>query len=213
VVFRVAGGAPLAVSSWAPFGGPQPVTMLTPSQFAALNPYPSAGTFLVTSTGRIFTVAGGAPLPVSSWAVFGGVQPYVLIDEWDIDNISDPLAHLRSQPANGTRVQGLPSHTYWRFAPGGRVPIAPTALATPVDDTSLYAYALLPSAAPACVVPSLRHLTIKRAGGALVGAHCRLGRVRRPRHVPRRHVLRVVAQTPRPRVRHSAGYKVGIWVR
>ncbi len=31
---------------------------------------------------------------VSDWSVFGGVQPYVTVDQWDLDNITDPLAHL-----------------------------------------------------------------------------------------------------------------------
>lgn len=216
VIYRIAGGAPLPVSDWVPFGGPQPVTSLSASQFAALNQYPADGTFLLTTTGRIFTAAGGAPFAVSSWSVFGAVKPSVTIDEWAIDNISDPLSHLRSRPANGTLVEGLPSRTYWRFESAGRMPIAPTTATTPVPDASLKPYALLAAAsapAPRCVAPALHHLTLTRARAALTRAHCRLGHVRRPHSVPHGRALRVAAQTPRAGAKHSAGYKVGIWLR
>ena len=42
-VYRVAGGAPLLVTSWAPYGGPQPVTTLSAAQFAQLRAYPADG--------------------------------------------------------------------------------------------------------------------------------------------------------------------------
>ncbi|MDQ6745043.1 MAG: DUF1906 domain-containing protein, partial [Actinomycetota bacterium] len=210
-VYRIAGGAPLHVSGWAPFGAPQPVTTISPDQFNSLSPFPADGTFLVTTTGKIFRVAGGAALPVSSWGVFGGIQPSVTIDQWDIDNVLDPAAHLRVQPVAGTVVQGLPSRTFWQFVAGGRrVPIVPGPTAVTVEDLALTPYAVAPS--PRCLVPRLRYLTVAAARRALVRAHCQLGRVRRPRYVSRLHVLRVLHQTPAARVRHSVGWRVGVWV-
>ena len=119
-VYRIAGDAPVLVSSWQAVGGIQPVTVITQAQFDGLNPVPADGTFLVTSTGSIYRVAGGAPLYVSDWSVFGGPQPAVQIDEWDIDNISDPAAHLNPVPANGTFLQ-TPAGQIYRVAGGAAI--------------------------------------------------------------------------------------------
>lgn len=211
-VYRIAGGAPLLVSDWAPFGGPQPVTTITPDQLNSLSPFPADGTFLVTTTGKIFRVAGGAALPARGWDVFGGIQPSVTIDQWDIDNVLNPAAHLRAQPTPGTVVQGLPSRIFWQFMAGGRrVRVGASPVAVAVDDAALTRYAVTASV-PRCLVPPLRHLTIPAARRAIARAHCRLGKVRRPRHVSRLHVLHVLHQTPAPRVRHSVGWRVGVWM-
>ena len=222
-IYRIAGGAPLLVSDWSTVGGQQPVTILTQAQFDGLNPVPADRTFLVTNTGSIFRVAGGAPFAVSSWSVFGGVRPSVAIDEWDIDNIADPAAHLRSAPADCTVVEGFPSRTYWLFTAGARSPTVPTAGAVGVDDVGLQAFAQgvpVSNCAPTpavvvvqCVVPRLLHDTVGQAVRALRLAHCRLGKIHRPRHVARHHVLRIVAQNPRTGAKHSLKYKVAVTVR
>jgi hypothetical protein len=41
--YRIVGGAPLPVTDWGPFGGPQPVQTLSAAQFAALSPRPADG--------------------------------------------------------------------------------------------------------------------------------------------------------------------------
>ena len=218
-IYRIVGGAPLLVSSWDAFGGPQPVTTISQSQLDALNPVPADGTFLVTNTGSIFRVAGGAPLAVGSWSVFGGPQPYVAIDQWNIDNISDPAAHLRTAPADGTVVKGIPSGTFWMFGGGDRAPTAASAKAIAVDDAGLapftqVAAVTVPAATVVqCVVPRLLHKTVAQASRALRQAHCLLGKVRRPRHVARHHVLRVVGQSPATGAKHSLSYKVAVTVR
>ena len=97
-VFRIAGGAPLYVSDWSAFGGPQPAQQLTPRQFSELAPYPANGTFLTTTTGLVYRIAGGAPILVTDWDLFGTVQPSVTVDEWDLLNMTNPLAHLRPYP-------------------------------------------------------------------------------------------------------------------
>jgi hypothetical protein len=216
--YRIAGGAPLLVSNWAAVGGLQPSTTITPQQFAALSPVPANGTFLVTSTGRIFRVAGGAPFAVSNWAVFGAPQPSVNVDEWDIDNISNPAAHLTAKPANGTVVEGLPSHTYWSFTGGARGSVRATAAAVPVDDAGLAAFPRLPPGSGGtafgkrlrCVVPSLRRMTLGQATRALKRAHCHVGKVHKPRHVRRHHVLRVSKQSARTKSAHAVNYPVAL---
>jgi hypothetical protein len=63
-----------------------------------------------------------------------------------------------------------------------------------------------------CSVPSLKHLTLREAKRALKHAHCHLGKVHRPRHVPRHHVLHVTKQSARPRTKHAANFPVAITV-
>jgi hypothetical protein len=148
--------------------------------------------------------------------VFGGIKPYVLIDEWDIDNITSPRAHLHVAPVDGTIVKGLPSGSYWGFFQGGRYPTSASSHAIAVDDAGLTVF---PQVQPptgggglpaSCVVPGLRHKTLAQAKRALARSHCRLGRVRRPRHVARGHQLRVVSQNPRAKRTRTAGADVGV---
>lgn len=216
-VYRIAGGAPLYVSSWSPFGGPQPVDLLSPRSFSQLPRYPANGTFLTTTTGLVYRIAGGAPILVTAWALFGAVQPSVTVDEWDLQNISNPLAHLRAAPLNGTIVEGLPSHTFWSFNGGTRTPARANAAAVGVDDQGLVAFAeLLGDVTPftemaaRCVVPRLRHLTLVRARASLRRAHCRVGKVRRPLRWPPHHPLRVFAQSARPHSKHRINYRVNL---
>lgn len=220
-VYRIAGGAPLLVSSWDGFGGPQPVSTISQSQFNSLSPVPADKTFLVTSTGRVFRVAGGAAFAVSDWALFGGVQPFVTIDQWDIDNVGNPLSHLHAVPAARTVVEGLPSRTYWQFATGGRIPVGPSRTATVVDDLALAPYTMLPSTGGGppggvlpCLVPKLRRMTISQARRALGRANCSLGKIHRPRYPRRHHTLRVSSQAPHASTTSlRSGYHVGITVR
>ncbi len=204
-IYEIAGGAPLLVSSWGAVGGPHPVTVISQQQWASLPPVPAGGTFLVTSTGKIYRVAGGAPFAVSSWSVFGGIQPHVQVDQWDIDNISNPAAHMNAKPANGTVVEGLPSRSYWTFIGGARMRTAASPGAVAVDDAGLVAFRQLQ-----CVVPRLRHMTLAQATRTLKRALCRLGKVHRPGHVRRHHVLHVTAQSARTKGRYPARWPVGV---
>lgn len=260
--YKIAGGAPLLVSDWSAVGGAQPYTVITPQQFAALNPVPANGTFLQTASGTVYRVAGGAPMYVTNpalfgaiapilvdqwdidnvgnplshlnavpangtfltttthltyrvaggalfgvgrWSIFGGVQPAVLIDSWDVGNIFNPLARLTSKPFNGTVVEGLPSRAFWTFKSGTRRLTGNGAGAVAVDDRSLRGYPGVP-----CRVPRLTHMTLKQVKRALLRADCHLGKVHRRPVTRRRHVLRVTKQVPRARTKHTAYYTVGV---
>jgi Domain of unknown function (DUF1906) len=265
LVYRLAGGAPLYVNDWASVGGPQSAAVLTAQQFSALRPFPLGGTYLQTSTGGLYIVAGGAPLwisnpslfdvfgltptyiaidqwdidnignplvrlrplpangtwlttptgqiyrvaggfpfPIASWTPYGGPQPSVTIDPWDIQNLNSPLAHLLAAPVDGTVVEGLPSATYWMFKGARRVQLGRTRGAVRVDDASLTSFSILPG----CLVPRLQHLTLGQARWRLRRSHCKLGKV--ARRTGAAHALRVIRQWPRPRTRHLPGYMVKV---
>lgn len=182
-VYVIAGGAPLYVSNWNAIGGPRPVTGIdqwdvvhTDNPLAHLRQYPADGTFINTSTGRVYRVAGGAPFYVTRWSIYGGVQPYVNVDQWAVDNPSDPHAHLRSSPLDGTIVKGLPSNQHWGFSAGLRSPAAANARAIGVDDASLALFK--EKQGPVTHLPSAKE-------GHPQGRH-RKGRARHRKHRHRR---------------------------
>jgi len=261
--YEIAGGAPLWVSNWSDVGGAQPYTVITPQQFAALNPiptdgtvfetdtgavyvvaggapmfvsstsvfnpppvpflvdewdidnagnplshlnaYPASGTFLTTTTGQSYRIAGGAPIAVTRWSIYGGVPASVTIDPWDIANIYNPLARLVYRPGVGTMVEGLPSGAYWEFGPKNRYLIPPHPGVVRVDDRGLVPFSAIP-----CRVPNLANKTLAQVKTALLKADCHLGKVHKHLVTKRRHVLRVVKQVPRARTKHVAFYTVGI---
>jgi hypothetical protein len=136
--YRLAGGAPLYVHSWAPFGGSQPTIALTATQWKSLAAVPANGTFIkATGTGKVYRIAGGAPVYVPTWTPFGGTQAVVVIDRWDILNITNPAAHITAVPATGTIVEGLPSGRYWLFSAGWRAQTAASTTAVGVADGGL----------------------------------------------------------------------------
>ena len=154
-VYRVAGGAPIYVSTWDAIGGPAPTVGIdkwavdNPSHPAAhLRAVPADGTFLNASTGAVYRVAGGAPIFVSDWALFGGVRPYVTVDNWAIVNTAHPAAHLNRVPRDGTRVRGLPSRAHWSFRSGKRTASAAAASAVDVDDVGLGAFSVSTTDSP-----------------------------------------------------------------
>ena len=63
---------------------------------------------------------------------------------------------------------------------------------------------------PACVVPNLRHKTIRQSRRALARAHCRLGKVSKPKHTRRSHRLRVKSQSPKPGTRKPNRFRVKV---
>jgi hypothetical protein len=150
-VYEIVGGAPLYVSSWSVFGGTKPTTEIDPADIANvdqpapwnhLHMYPADGTFInaLSSTGQeegSYVVAGGTPFYISSWSDYGGVQPVVTVDVWDVTNASNSTAHLSATPLDGTIVEGVPSGTYWQFTSGKRQTTSLSSGAVTVEDSSL----------------------------------------------------------------------------
>jgi len=210
-LYLIAGGAPLYVSSLAVFGDPQPLLVdewnidNIGNPLSHLNTLPSNGTFLTTTTGLTYRVAGGAPLGISNWSVFGGAKPAVTIDPWDVENLFNPAVHMLYRPMVGTVVEGLPSGAYWEFGPKNRYLVAADPGAVRVADHGLFAFSAIP-----CRVPGLGHLTLTQVEAALLKADCRLGKVHDRPLTRRRHTLRVIKQIPKARTTHNAFYTVGV---
>ncbi len=104
-IYRLVGGAPIRVNSWAAVGGVHPVTTLDASTWNGLRTVPADGTFLRAGTGGIiFRIAGGAPIRVNSWTAVGGTQPYTVVDPLAITDAGHggDWNHLRAYPADGT---------------------------------------------------------------------------------------------------------------
>lgn len=113
--YRVAGGAPIDVASWAPFGGPQPYYNVLHSYIARrLRSYPADGTYLTAAqTGRIYRVALGAPIRVTHWDEVGGVQPTITVDNVAIKR----HRHLRAFAGTGF-IRGFASGEVYRVVDG-----------------------------------------------------------------------------------------------
>ena len=114
-VYRIAGGAPLAVSNWANVGGTHSFVTLTTAQwdsdgFGVGGPhqYPMNGTEVAVGNtadhGSGFVFAGGAPLAVTNWANVATHPSWTVVDGNALDNYSGVYGHVRQYPANGTEV-------------------------------------------------------------------------------------------------------------
>jgi len=210
-VYRVAGGAPMYIADPTAFGALTPVLVdvwdvdNVGNPLSRMNAVPTSGTFLTTTGGLNYRIAGGAPIAVTNWKVFGGTQPSVMVDSWDLINEWDPLARLVYRPAVGTIVEGLPSGAYWRFGPKNRYLVTAVAGATRVDDRGLKPFSAIP-----CRVPYLTHNTLAQVEAALLKQDCHLGKVHDDPVTRKRHTLRVIKQVPAPHVREPAYYTVGV---
>ncbi|MET3807554.1 hypothetical protein ABIB25_004580 [Nakamurella sp. UYEF19] len=120
-IYRLAGGAPIYVSSWAPFGRVQAVKKLTAAQWNALRKVPANGTFITaTGTRAVYRIAGGAPLYVSNWAQFGGVKPTVVVDGAAVFRAgrAGVWSHLLATPVDGTFLTASGNHQVFRVVAG-----------------------------------------------------------------------------------------------
>ncbi|SDP04227.1 Cysteine-rich secretory protein family protein [Nakamurella panacisegetis] len=120
-VYVVVGGAPVYVSSWAPFGGVKRVKLVTDVTFKKLRQYPADGTFIRTpGSGAVYRIAGGAPLYVSSWAPFGGPKPVLNVDPAAVAKAGQAgwYSHLRWQPADNTLIKGGSAPKIYRVMGG-----------------------------------------------------------------------------------------------
>ena len=134
-VYRIAGGAPIAVSSWNVYGGVQPTRPLSDPEFASLRAVPADGTFIGEVGGTVYRIAGGAPIAVSDWAIYGGVQPTVMIDKAAVDNAGGPGAwsHLRAVPVDNTFIGEVTAERFTGFvtAPRSRYPTGTSTVVQP----------------------------------------------------------------------------------
>lgn len=123
-VYRLVGGAPVFVSTWAGFGGRQATHLLSSASLASLPQRPANGTFIKgAQRGEVYRVVGGAPLFVSTWKAFGRAQPLTVVDQVAIDNAGagGPWNHLRAKPAEGTLIKGGQRGEVYRVAGGSPV--------------------------------------------------------------------------------------------
>jgi hypothetical protein len=110
-IYVLAGGAPLYVSTTALLDGLRPAaidaatvarTRLSDPPYGNLRHRPADGTFLRTvQGGRVYRMQDGHPVYVSSWTPYGGIQPYVDIDEAAVqhageDGVWNHLGTVRS---------------------------------------------------------------------------------------------------------------------
>lgn len=116
-VFRIAGGAPIHVRSWAPFGGPQPYSDISYEQFGQLRGYPRDGTQLSRAgSGQVYVVVGGTPLAVSACRIGSTnfCDRVIPVDPGAIDGFD----HLTRVPVDGTAITSAQDGTVWTFAGG-----------------------------------------------------------------------------------------------
>jgi surface antigen len=80
-VYEFVGGAPVPVYSWASVGGSFAAAMIPSGAIPTDFPqYPANGTYVYQyGSSSVYEFAGGAPLPVYSWASVGGSQPTEMI--------------------------------------------------------------------------------------------------------------------------------------
>ena len=122
-IYRVVGGAPVFVTTWANVGGQQDL-FDTFDALPALEAVPVDGTFISGYTsGYVFRVAGGAPIYVSNWANVGGVQPCTAVDDAAIESAGgqSPFDHLNLVPADGTFIQGYQTGRIYQIRDGAPV--------------------------------------------------------------------------------------------
>ncbi|MEZ5184126.1 MAG: hypothetical protein R2720_00135 [Candidatus Nanopelagicales bacterium] len=122
-VYRIAGGAPVPVTSWRKLGGREESRKLTDDEFAELAPQVADGTFLRTprtpaGRGETYVVAGGAPVFVPRGTL--KTKDAVTVEQTAID---EPDGYLNRQPADGTIVR-TPDDERYVFAGGAPIHVS-----------------------------------------------------------------------------------------
>jgi hypothetical protein len=121
-IYKMVGGAPQYITTWTPFGGAKPTVTVDqntidragtafPNHFLRNAPIDQ---WLVQSgqTGRVYVIAGGAPLYISTPSVLDTISDGLRaakLDEADIvqGGKNAPWNHLRYRPADGTFLAAL----------------------------------------------------------------------------------------------------------
>jgi len=87
-VYVMAGGAPIAVSSWSAIGGPKSFTIVPKNFTSKLKSYPIKGTYIRGYLSkRVYLSSGNKLQYISSWQSVGGAKPSTNVDDWAIDNL------------------------------------------------------------------------------------------------------------------------------
>jgi surface antigen len=148
-VYRIAGGAPVFVSTWTAFGGAQPTVTVdqvaidragTGGRYNRLLATPVNGTFLRgAQRSEIYRMAGGAPVYVSTWTAFGGAKPTVTVDQVAIDKAGSATRynHLRFRPLDGTILAASPTTSYFLVSAGAPAVTTTSTGATTVDQVAI----------------------------------------------------------------------------
>ncbi|HVF03435.1 MAG TPA: M23 family metallopeptidase [Frankiaceae bacterium] len=122
-VYRIAGGAPIYVSTWDAFGGPKPTYDVDDAYLRALRPWPRDMFLRGSRSGRVFRVVSGHRYHIDSWTPYGGVQPHVNVDDWSLDHCD----HLRCTPFGRLdEARGVPGGAYvrgWAMDPDTTDPV------------------------------------------------------------------------------------------
>jgi surface antigen len=119
-IYRMAGGAPVYVSDWGPFGGPKTTQNVSKAKFDTLPKVPKNGTHIRgQSTGDVYTIAHGAPIHVASWDGIGGDRSTIAVDDAAIRNAGagGVWRFLRAEPADGF-LRGGSSYRIFRVVDG-----------------------------------------------------------------------------------------------
>ena len=144
--YRIAGGAPVYLTNWATVGGPHPVTVLDPvainhsgagGVYSHLGFRPVDGTF-VQAGPYTYRIAGGAPLFVPTWSIYGGAQRVTVLDPIAINHsgAGGVYSHLGFRPTDGTQLRALPTGTQY-VVRGGVARSAGVAHPTYVDQQTI----------------------------------------------------------------------------
>jgi surface antigen len=150
-VYRMAGGAPIYVSSWASFGK-TPAGIVSAKQWLGLATVPKDGTFIQGATSKhVYEVVGGAPIYISNWSVVGGAKPVVAIPDASIvnavkTNVVSRYEHLRFYPTGSAEyVTASPSKKVYQIIGNVAIPV-PVAATVPPATTTKTASTTAPTA-------------------------------------------------------------------
>jgi surface antigen len=148
-VYRIAGGAPVLVTSWTVFGGPRPAMNVdinaidragTGGRWNHLNAVPANGTIIKTvQRGEPYRISGGAPVAISSWSNIGGYRKPVYVDQLAVDKAgtATKFNHLRFRPKDGTILRALPGTASYKVTAGVPIRTTTTTGAVGVDQVAI----------------------------------------------------------------------------
>jgi surface antigen len=117
-VYLVAGGAAVPVYSWQSVGGSHGVTAVSQQQIDSMPKAPADGTYVYQyGNSSVYEFAGGAPIPVYSWASVGGSKTAEMIPSGAITGDFPPY------PGDGTYVVQYGNASVYEFAGGAPIPV------------------------------------------------------------------------------------------